>query len=75
LDSFGGKELTDYIIYFTRNLDPNGDLEINWPQYDLRDPKALVFQDDPIFGLVIEDDDYRISPLEFVANLSLLHPI
>jgi acetylcholinesterase len=73
LDSFGGGKLADYVIYFTRNLDPNGDLEeISWPQYDLRDPKALIFQE---FGLVVEDDNYRIDPLEFVANLSLLHPI
>jgi len=75
LDSFGARELTDYIIYFTRNLDPNGNLEIGWPQYDLQDPKALIFQDDPIFPLVVADDNYRILPLEFIANLSLLNPI
>jgi len=75
MNSFGGQELTDYIIYFTRNLNPNGRLEINWPQYDLRRPKALVFQDDPFFPMVVEDDNYRINPLEFVANLSLTHPI
>lgn len=75
LNSFGGQELTDYIIYFTRNLDPNGNLQISWPKYDLRNPKALVFKDDAIFRVVVEDDDYRINPLEFVANISLLHPI
>jgi acetylcholinesterase len=75
VNSFGGLELTDYIIYFTRNLDPNGNLEISWPKYDLRNPKALVFQDDPIFPMVVEDDNYRINPLEFVANISLLYPI
>jgi hypothetical protein len=56
-------------------LDPNGNLEGKWPQYDLRDPKALVFQDDPFFPVIVQDDDYRVAPLEFVANLSLLHPI
>jgi carboxylesterase type B len=75
MDSFGDGELADYIIYFTRNMDPNGNLEVSWPQYDLKSPKALVFQDDPIFRLIVEDDSYRINPLEFVANLSLLHPI
>jgi hypothetical protein len=54
-------------------LDPNGNPEeISWPQYDLRDPKALIFLD---VGLIVDDDNYRIDPLEFVANLSLLHPI
>jgi len=75
VNSFGGLELADYIIYFTRNLDPNGNLQISWPKYDLRNPKALVFQDDAIFRMVVEDDNYRINPLEFVANISLLHPI
>jgi len=75
VNSFGGGELTDYIIYFTRNLDPNGNLEITWPQYDLQDPKALVFQDDPLFPVIVGDDNYRIDSLNFVANLSLLHPI
>jgi acetylcholinesterase len=75
LNSFGGGELTDYIIYFTRNLDPNGNLENSWPQYDLQDPKALIFQDDLLFPMIVGDDNYRANPLEFVANLSLLHPI
>jgi acetylcholinesterase len=75
MNSFGGKELTDYIIYFTRNLNPNGKLEIKWPQYDLQRPQTLVFHDDSFFPMTVEDDDYRISPLEFVANLSLIHPI
>jgi acetylcholinesterase len=75
MNSFGGKELTDYIIYFTQNLNPNGKLENNWPQYDLQRPQMLVFHDDPFFPMTVEDDNYRISPLEFVANLSLIHPI
>ena len=75
MNSFGGKELTDYIIYFTRNLNPNGNMEINWPKYDLRRPKALIFQDDLLFPMIVEDDNYRINSLEFVANLSLIHPI
>ncbi|KAI0296558.1 carotenoid ester lipase precursor [Multifurca ochricompacta] len=68
-------ELADYIIYFTRNLNPNGKLGIKWPQYNLRNPKALIFQDDPFFPVIVGDDNYRANSLEFVANLSLLHPI
>ncbi|KAH9024966.1 carotenoid ester lipase precursor [Lactarius hengduanensis] len=75
LNSFGGQELTDYFIYFARNLNPNGDLEIPWPRYDVRNPTALVFQDSPFFPVITGADDYRIGPLNFIANLSLLHPI
>jgi len=75
INSFGGGELTDYVIYFTRNLNPNGNLEVSWPQYDLRDPQVLIFQDDSLFPVITGRDDYRADPLKFVANLSLLHPI
>jgi acetylcholinesterase len=75
VNSFGGGELTDYIIYFTRNLDPNSKLWVPWPQYSLRDPKALTFQDDPLFPLTIDDDNYRANPLQFAVNISLRHPI
>lgn len=65
----------DYVIYFTRNLDPNGNLEVSWPQYDLQDPQVLIFQDDPLFPIITGNDNYRTDPLNFVANLSLLRPI
>ena len=38
-------------------------------------PKALVFKDDILFRVVVEDDNYRADALNFVANMSLLHPI
>jgi len=75
LNVFGGQELTDYFIYFTQNLDPNGDLELPWPQYNVQNPLALIFQDSPFFPVITGTDDYRVNPLDFVANLSLLHPI
>jgi acetylcholinesterase len=72
---FGLQELTDYFIYFTHNLDPNGNLQLPWPQYDVQNPVTLVFQDSLFFPVITEPDDYRVDPLNFVANLSLLHPI
>jgi acetylcholinesterase len=68
------QELTDYFIYFTQNLDPNGNLELPWPQYDVRNPTALVFQDSLFFPVITQADDYRVDPLNFVANLSLATP-
>ncbi|KAH9034581.1 carotenoid ester lipase precursor [Lactarius pseudohatsudake] len=60
LNSFGGQELTDYFIYFARNLNPNGDLEIPWPRYDVRHPTALVFQDSPFFPVTGDHGGRRL---------------
>ncbi|KAI0265669.1 carotenoid ester lipase precursor [Gloeopeniophorella convolvens] len=77
LNSFGTGELKDYVIRFTNNLDPNGKtgLGIPWPQYNLRRPQAIIFQDNSLFPVVLGDDNYRTDALNFVANLSLIHPI
>jgi acetylcholinesterase len=77
VDSFGPGELRDYVIHFTNNLDPNGDLGLGipWPKWDPRNPKAVIFQDSTLFPAVIGDDNYRTDPLSFVANMSLLYPI
>ncbi|KAI9450245.1 carotenoid ester lipase precursor [Russula earlei] len=70
-------ELKDYIIRFTNNLDPNGreGLGIPWPKWDPKKPQALIFQDSILSPLVIRDDNYRSSPLDYVGNLSLRYPI
>jgi len=76
LNSFGDQEMTDYFIYFARSFDPNGIIQTTpWPQYDLQNPRVLIFQDDLFFPVVAGYDGYRTNPLDFVANLSLLHPI
>ncbi|KAH9051979.1 carotenoid ester lipase precursor [Lactarius vividus] len=71
-------ELRDNIIWFTNSLDPNGETgtgsEVTWPQWDPRDPKALVFRDG-LLPLVIADDNYRTDALMFMRNISLLNPI
>jgi acetylcholinesterase len=70
-------ELKDYVIRFVNNLDPNGEkgLGIPWPQWNPQKPKAIIFQDDIFFPIVLGDDNYRTDPLNLVANLSLLYPI
>ncbi|KAI0322092.1 carotenoid ester lipase precursor [Amylostereum chailletii] len=77
VNSFGDGELKDYIINFVTSLDPNGgsSVPVKWPQYDLSKPQAVVFQDSTLFPVKVVDDTYRAAPLDFVANLSLLHPI
>ena len=69
----------DHIVWFTNKLDPNGKIgpwpSVTWPQWDPEKPKALIFQDDILFPRVIGDDNYRTGALEFMRNISLLHPI
>jgi acetylcholinesterase len=78
LASFGPMgELKDYIIRFTNKLDPNGreGLGIQWPKWDPKRPRALIFKDDANSRLVIDRDDYRANALNYVANLSIRYPI
>ncbi|KAI9437416.1 Alpha/Beta hydrolase protein [Lactarius psammicola] len=79
LDEAAPSELRDNIIWFTNNLDPNGETglgpKVIWPQWDPQKPKALVFRDDGIFPRIIVDDNYRAAPLELIRNMSLLYPI
>ena len=72
-----GGDLKDYVIRFVNNLDPNGKngVGVPWPQWDLRKPKAIIFQDDIYFPIVVGDDNYRTDPINLIANLSLLYPI
>ncbi|KAH9172349.1 carotenoid ester lipase precursor [Lactarius sanguifluus] len=75
LDEAAPSELRDNIIWFTNNLDPNGpEPEVTWPQWDPRDPKALVFRDGLLPRMII-DDNYRTDALMFMRNISLLNPI
>ncbi|KAH9057403.1 carotenoid ester lipase precursor [Lactarius vividus] len=72
-------ELRDHIIWFTHNLNPNGETdpgsEVTWPQWDPLKPKALIFQSDARFPRVIGDDNYRTDAMQFMTNMSLIHPI
>ncbi|KAH9020183.1 hypothetical protein EDB85DRAFT_1896295 [Lactarius pseudohatsudake] len=63
LDEAAPSELRDNIIWFTNDLDPNGpEPEVTWPQWDPRDPKALVFRDG-LLPRIIVDDNYRTDAL------------
>lgn len=74
LQSFGGLEMTNYLIHFVNNLDPNGGSEHNWPKYTKEDPNLLIFQDGFI-PIATDKDTYRKDGLEFLTELSLVNPI
>jgi acetylcholinesterase len=75
LNIYGPGELTDYLIHFATNLDPNGGSSVQWPQYTTSSRQLLTFLDDPVTNVTITQDTYRTDGMEFVTKLSLAHPL
>ncbi|KAI1788851.1 carotenoid ester lipase precursor [Ganoderma leucocontextum] len=74
LNVYGGGDMTDYLVNFVNNLDPNGATGINWPKYSLDSRKLLTFQDG-LVPLTITKDDYRVDGFNVLTDLSLQFPI
>ncbi|KAH9932737.1 carotenoid ester lipase precursor [Epithele typhae] len=74
LNVFGGGELTDYLINFTNNLDPNGPTVPAWPQYTVAQPQLMTFLDG-FTPTKITTDDFRKDAMSFVIELSLKYPL
>ncbi|KAI0793055.1 carotenoid ester lipase precursor [Irpex lacteus] len=74
LNVYTGGDLTDYIINFVNNLDPNGPSITNWPKYTNSNPQLLTFLDG-ITPRTITTDNYRVDQMNFVTDLSLQFPI
>ena len=74
LNVYGGGDMTDYLVNFVNNLDPNGKTGIDWPQYSLDSPKLLTFQDG-LVPLTITKDDYRVDAINGITDLALRFPI
>ncbi|KIY52398.1 alpha/beta-hydrolase [Fistulina hepatica ATCC 64428] len=75
LQVYGDEELTDYLIRFAVNLDPNGDTDIEWPQYTTSSPQMLMLQDDLFEPLTLTQDTYREAPMAFLNELTLTNPM
>ncbi|KIY52459.1 alpha/beta-hydrolase [Fistulina hepatica ATCC 64428] len=74
LQVYGDEELTDYLIRFAVNLDPNGDTDIEWPQYTTASPQMLMMQDDLLEPLTTTEDTYRKAPMAYLNELTLTNP-
>ncbi len=74
LNVYGGGDMTDYLVNFVNNLDPNGVTGIHWPQYSLGSRELLMFQDG-LIPLTITTDDYRVDGFNVITDLSLKFPI
>nr|VWO95946.1 Carboxylic ester hydrolase (EC [Ganoderma boninense] len=75
LNVYMGGDMTDYLVNFVNNLDPNGAKRLYWPQYTLDSRKLLTFWDGIIRPLSITTDDYRVEGFNILTNLSLQFPM
>ncbi|KAF7300171.1 Carboxylic ester hydrolase [Mycena kentingensis (nom. inval.)] len=67
-------ELTDYLINFATNLNPNGKTVPNWPAYTTATPNLMTFLDGLIPTTIVQDT-YRAQQMSFVTNLTLAFPV
>ncbi|KAJ7166299.1 carotenoid ester lipase precursor [Mycena crocata] len=74
LNVYFGGELTDYLINFATNLDPNGRTVPSWPAYTTATPNMMTFLDG-LFPTTITQDTFRADAIRFVTNLTLEFPI
>ncbi|KAF8272602.1 Alpha/Beta hydrolase protein [Lactarius quietus] len=69
---YGGGDLTEYLIQFTTNMDPNGGLSPQWPQYSAPSPQLMTFFDGPnnLPERNITRDTFRSVAIEFLVSSS-----
>jgi carboxylesterase type B len=67
-------ELTDYLINFATNLNPNGKTVPNWPAYTTAAPNMMTFLDG-LIPTTISQDTYRAAEMQFLTNLTLQFPV
>ncbi|KAH9175637.1 Alpha/Beta hydrolase protein [Lactarius sanguifluus] len=75
LNIYGGGDLTDYLIHFATNLDPNGGLSPQWPQYTTWSRQLMTLVDSQVTNRTITLDRYRVEGMELLTNLSLAYPL
>jgi acetylcholinesterase len=75
LNIYGGGDLTDFLIRFATNLDPNdnGVLSPQWPRYNPSSPQLMTLLGSQCCNdnRTITQDTYRAQGIEFITNLSL----
>ena len=66
--------MTDFLVRFVTTLDPNGNPDINWPEYTTGSPQLLAFVEGAK-NLTIIHDTFRKEAMDFVLQLSLAEPL
>ena len=72
-DIYGPGDLTDVLINFATNLDPNGVTVINWPEYTSTSPVQLALNDGDV-AQTITSDNYRVDGMRTLIEASLTYP-
>jgi len=76
---YGGGDLTDFLIQFATNLDPNGLLSPHWPRYTASSPQLLTLLGSQLEvtsnNRTITLDTYRTKEIEFITNISLTYQL
>ena len=72
---YGGGDLTDFLIQFVTNLDPNSGSSPEWPQYTTSSPQLMTLLGDQLTSdnKTITLDTYRLEGIEFITNISLTY--
>ncbi|KAJ6498720.1 carotenoid ester lipase precursor [Mycena vulgaris] len=74
LNIYSDGELTDYLINFATDLDPNGGTVPNWPECAVATPNMMKFFEG-LYPMAITQDAYRAEALASLTNLTLQFPI
>ena len=74
LTMYTASDMTDYLINFVNNMDPNGKTNIAWPQYSNATQQMMLFQDG-FTPLSLTTDTYRVAGMQKLSALSLKYPI
>ncbi|KAI9442994.1 carotenoid ester lipase precursor [Lactarius indigo] len=72
---FSHRDLTDFLIHFATNLDPNGGLSPQWPQYTTWSRQLMTLVDSQVINRTVTLDRFRVKGMELLRNLSLAHPL
>ncbi|KAH9058058.1 carotenoid ester lipase precursor [Lactarius vividus] len=73
---YGGGDLTDYLIQFATDLDPNyGGLCPQWSRYTTSSPQLMTLVDSKDTNRTITLDTYRLEGMKFLTKLSFAHPL
>ncbi|EIM86204.1 carotenoid ester lipase precursor [Stereum hirsutum FP-91666 SS1] len=74
LNAYGPGDLTDVIVNFANNLDPNGPTIIEWPNYSTDAPTLLTLLDGAV-PQTLTNDTFRVDGMAALTNISLIAPI
>ncbi|GJE92593.1 Lipase 4 [Phanerochaete sordida] len=68
LNVYGPGDMTDYLVNFVNNLDPNGPGLLHWPAFTEAERQLLTFQDGDV-PLAISLDDFRAEGMALFTRL------